>query len=68
MADFAAMQLNRHWPARYPYSPHASADIRAKQLAALQRQSADPTATTEAQETTAKPASKTRKRKHRTTS
>lgn len=68
MADFAAVQLNRHWPARYHYSPHASADIRARQLAALQSQTVDPAATTEAQETTAKPVSRTRKRKHRTTS
>lgn len=35
IADFAAVQLNRHWPAKYRYSIHSPADVRVRQLAAL---------------------------------
>lgn len=63
MADFAAVQLNRHWPAKYHYSLHSSADIRARQLAALRIKVAVPVVATEVPET-AKPAGKTHKRRH----
>jgi hypothetical protein len=64
MADFAAVQLNRHWPTKYHYSPHASADIRAKQLAALRTQVAAPTVATDTATTeVTKPAAQVKKRK-----
>lgn len=65
LADFAAVQLNRHWPAKYHYSPHSSADIRARELAALRTRVTPPAADPETETTGAlKRTSKGRKRDH----
>ncbi|HSI14355.1 MAG TPA: hypothetical protein VK961_20060 [Chthoniobacter sp.] len=63
MADFAAVQLNHHWPAKYRYSIHSPADVRVRQLAAL-RAKANVLEPLAEQAESARPSGKHRKRKH----
>jgi hypothetical protein len=52
MADFAATQLNRHWPWKYHYSIHSPADVRIRQLAALRARAGAPSPVAEKSEPT----------------
>lgn len=62
MADFAATQLNRHWPGKYRYSIHSPADVRLRQLSTLRAKSAGPSPVAEKADNM--PTGKSRKRKH----
>ena len=62
MADFAAVQLNRHWASKYPYSLHSPLDMRARLLVSLRAKiAASPMLAENADD--ANPAGKSKKRK-----